>query len=95
MDRHPTMNHEEVVKLARGSRIGGALPEISEVLERLQTQLKHHVFAALVDGSLTPQRARDAWAEMYSFHRLEKTLTNAVKEAKTIGEQVKARNIEE
>lgn len=85
----PTINPEELMKLARGGRIGEALPEIEQTMEEMEARLIRHTLRQLEAGDLDPQAARDAWGQLAAYRATLRALRGLTKEAQAVGSDLK------
>lgn len=84
----PQIDHETMLKLARGARIGELIPYAVEVAEKAIAQETTRVFKKMDDGTLTPQEARDAWGVVYGYRKVLLRFEKFAKEAQALGDQL-------
>ena len=83
--RHPQINPEVLRKISRGGRVAEFMPDLEAVLGKAERQLTQDVFKQIKAGTLTPQAARDAWAELYVYHNVRRRFEILTKEAQALG----------
>ncbi len=71
-----------------GARIAGALPYIEVELDKMKAAVERRVFAALRDGTLSPDTALSAWQELNAYSLLQRRLRQQVAIATSVGKNV-------
>lgn len=80
----PVESYETVM---RGGRIAGLLPELQDAVNTSKRQIEKRVYAAIKDGSFTPNMAFAAWLEYEAAEKVLRNLTQQVKVGASQGEK--------
>ncbi len=79
---------EDLEKVHSGSYIASVLPFVKDEIVGMMGTVQNKVFAAIRDGSYTPEIGDSAWREAYGYYRLMKRLESKVKVGQHVGEKV-------
>lgn len=62
----------QIEEMRRAAKLASSMPEIEHEINGMQNTTMTQAFAAIRDGTLTPDKAMSYWMELYSYHRLTK-----------------------
>lgn len=69
---------DQLALAARGSEASLALPLIESEVAKMRQTVFAKAFAAIREGTLSPEMAQNLWLEIYAYHRLLKNFETAV-----------------
>jgi hypothetical protein len=78
---------QEMATVADGARMAHMLPYMQETIQTQLNVIQTKVYAAIANGTLTPEMALTAWHEMAANHNLLKRYTLHVKLGTNVAEK--------
>lgn len=79
---------DELDMIAGSHYLRTALPTLEAELEQQSSITARRIFDAIRDGNLTPEKAMNAWHELYGYERLLRRLRKRVRHGESIGNRV-------
>lgn len=84
------MKLKDAETIQSGVQAGHELPYVADAAQRQEKLVKNRVFTSIQQGTLTPEQAYSAWHEVYSLHRMVRSLQSSM----VLGQSVADANAE-
>lgn len=66
---------DQMARIADGARMAHMLPYLKDSIQKQMNAVQTRVFAAITNGTFTPEQAYAAWYEMNANHNMLKRVT--------------------